>query len=270
MPEGDTVYLAASRLRSALVPGRIVRSDFRVPQLATADLTGRELTEVCSRGKHLLFRFSGGLTLHTHFRMDGQWHLYRRGERWRGPGYQARLVLETTDWVAVGFRLPVIDLLPTGEEDRVVGHLGPDLLGEDWDAAEAERRLRLDGERSVSDGLLDQRNLAGIGNVYRCEICFLRGVDPWTRIDDVDDVGGMVALAKRLLEANRGRGGHVTTGNPRRGQRHWVYGRRGQPCRRCGTLVRRRPAPDGSMERVTFWCPACQPSRSSEGPPALA
>lgn len=260
MPEGDTVFLAATRLAAALEGKTIVASDFRVPSLATADLSGRVVKSVLARGKHLLFRLDDATTLHTHFRMDGQWHLYRPGERWRGPGFQARIVLRTRDRVAVGFRLPVLDLVPTEDEHRLVGHLGPDLLGEDWDAAEAVRRLRSDTGRAVGDALLDQRNLAGIGNVYRCEICFLRGLDPWTPIEQVRDLGAVVDLAKRLFEANRGRGGHVTTGNPRRGQRHWVYGRRGKPCHRCGNLVRYRAAPAGTAERITYWCATCQPA----------
>ena len=259
MPEGDTVYLAARRLSDALQGQTIVASDFRVATLATADLSGRRIESIRSRGKHLLFRLTGDLTLHTHFRMDGQWHVYQPGERWRGPGHQARIVLRTTERVAVGFRLPVIDLLETKNEARVVGHLGPDLLGEDWDADEAARRLSSRPERTVSEALLDQRNLAGVGNVYRCEICFLRGLDPWISIGRIPDVPAVVDLTKRLFEANRGRGGHVTTGNPRRGQRHWVYGRRGKSCRRCGNLIRYRAAPDGAVERVTYWCPACQP-----------
>lgn len=260
MPEGDTVYLAATRLSSALEGKTIVASDFRIPSLATVDLSGREIESIRSRGKHLLFRIGGGLTLHTHFKMDGQWHLYRPGERWRGPGFEARVILRTDDLVAVGFRLPVIHLLKTSDEHRVVGHLGPDLLGEDWDEAEAVRRLRESEARTVSDAILDQRNLAGIGNVYRCEICFLRGLDPWTPVARVEDWPGLVQLSKRLLEANRGRGGHVTTGSTRRGERHWVYGRRGKGCRRCGTTVRYRGVPAGSAERVTYWCAACQPA----------
>ncbi len=264
MPEGDTVYLAAQRLDRALSAQEISRSDFRVPKLATVDLSGRRVESVLSRGKHLLWRFSDGLTLHTHFRMDGQWHLYRPRERWRKPGFEARVVLHTSQWTAVGFRLPVVELLPTDEEERVVGHLGPDLLGADWDAQEAVRRLARDGERTISDALLDQRNLAGVGNVYRCEICFLRGLDPWRPVAGVEDLAAVVDLTKRLFEANRGRGGHVTTGNTRRGSRHWVYGRRGRPCLRCGTHIRYRSAPDGTTERVTYWCPHCQPAVAAE------
>ncbi len=155
MPEGDTVWLAGRRLHDALAGRPLTRSDFRVPQLATADLAGRTVTEVVSRGKHLLFRLDGTagdpLTLHTHFRMDGTWHLYRTGERRRGgPDWQVRVLLENADWQAVGYRLPVVELLPRDGEVDAVGHLGPDLLGPDWDPAEAVRRLAADPERGRS------------------------------------------------------------------------------------------------------------------------
>ncbi len=259
MPEGDTVYLAATRLDRALRGEILTRTDFRVPKYATLDLSHRAVLGVVSRGKHLLTRVAGGTTIHTHFRMDGAWHLYRPGERWEGPAWQVRLLLETAKWQAVGFRLPVIDVLPTPEEASVVGHLGPDPLGDDWDAGEALCRLRADGARTISDGLLDQRVIAGLGNVYRCELCFLRGLDPWTPVGEIVEAKALVALAGRVLQANRGRGGHVTTGDDRPGQRHWVYGRRGRPCRRCATPIRYRTAPPGDdEERVTYWCPRCQ------------
>jgi endonuclease VIII len=174
MPEGDTVWLAGRRLHDALAGDRLTRSDFRVPQLATTDLAGRTVTEVVSRGKHLLTRVDDDLTLHTHFRMDGTWHLYRPGDRWRGgPQWQVRVLLETAAWQAVGYRLPVVELLPRDREDDAVGHLGPDILGPDWDPAEAVRRLAAQPDREVGDALLDQRNLAGIGNLYKAESLFL-------------------------------------------------------------------------------------------------
>jgi endonuclease-8 len=250
-------------LRTALAGERLLHSDFRVPQLATVDLGKRRIEDIVSRGKHLLFRFSGGVTLHTHFRMDGAWHLYRRGETWRGPGWQVRAVLETEPWLAVGFRLPVVEVLATSREQDLVGHLGPDPLSK-WDAAEAVRRLRADADRSISNALLDQSNIAGIGNVYRCEICFLRGLNPWTRVAAVPDLEKVVDLVKRLFEANRGRAGHVTTGDARRSRAHWVYGRGGRPCRRCGTVILKRQAEAGPEdERLTFWCPHCQPASAT-------
>ena len=259
MPEGDTVHLAAARMHAALAGRALVRTDFRVPRYATLDLSGRSVDEVVSRGKHMLLRISGGITIHTHYRMDGAWHLYRHGERWRGLGVHVRAVLENSAWQAVGFRLPVLDVLPTAREADVIGHLGPDPLAPDWNAAEALCRLLADPERPLSAALLDQRVIAGIGNVYRCEICFLRGVDPWTPVGGVREPVGLVSLVKRLFEANRQIGSQVTTGDLRPGQERWVYGRGGAPCRRCRTPIRRRAAAEGpDGERVTYWCPHCQ------------
>ena len=135
----------------------------------------------------MLTRLEGGLTLHTHFRMDGTWHLYRPGDRWTGGAdWQVRVVLENADWQAVGYRLPVVELLPTdARRTAAVGHLGPDLLGPDWDDEEALRRLPADPAREIGMALLDQRVLAGLGNLYRCEVLFLRGVTPWTPVGDV-------------------------------------------------------------------------------------
>ncbi len=257
MPEGDTVYLACKRLHSALAGAELTATDFRVPSLAAADLSGVTVLEVASRGKHQLFRFSDGTTLHTHFKMEGSWHLYRHGERWHGPGFQARVVLETADRVAVGFRLAITELFPTAREGERLAHLGPDPLGPDWDADEALRRLVADPARTISEALLDQRVMAGVGNVWRCELCFLRGVDPWTTVGKVREPEKLVALTRRLFEANRGTGSQITTGDGRAGNKQWVYGRRNQRCRRCGTPIARRDAPD--PDRVTYWCPRCQP-----------
>jgi endonuclease-8 len=260
MPEGDTVWLAGRRLHDALAGDRLTRSDFRVPQLATTDLAGRTVTEVVSRGKHLLTRVDDDLTLHTHFRMDGTWHLYRPGDRWRGgPQWQVRVLLETAAWQAVGYRLPVVELLPRDREDDAVGHLGPDILGPDWDPAEAVRRLAAQPDREVGDALLDQRNLAGIGNLYKSEVCFLSGVHPLRPVGDVADLRGLVTRAHALLEANRHRAEQTTTGDTRRGHRTWVYRRAGRPCRRCGTPVASADAGAEGQERQTFWCPRCQP-----------
>ncbi len=259
MPEGDTVFLAATRLRTALAGRPLIRSDFRVPRWATVDLAGRRVTAVVSRGKHLLFRFDAGLTLHTHYRMQGSWHLYRRGERWRGPGFQARVVLENDAFVAVGFRLPVVDVIETAREADVVGHLGPDPLGDDWDAGEALRRLVADPARPIGDVVFDQRVIAGPGNVYRCEVCFLRGVHPDTPVGAVAEPARVVDLVKRLLDANRATGSQITTGDARPGRERWVYGRAGEPCRRCGAPIRRREAGPDRLDRVTYWCATCQP-----------
>jgi len=154
-------------------------------------------------------------------------------------------------------------VLATGDEDRAVGHLGPDLLGPDWDSAEAVRRLVSQRSRPIGEALLDQANLAGIGNLFKAEVLFLRGIDPWRAVGEVPDLPGLVELARQLLEANKERVGQVTTGNPARGQETWVYGRPGRPCRRCRTPVKSDGYPRRStatMERITFWCPSCQPS----------
>ena len=260
MPEGDTVYLAATRLNGALAGQTLTRTDFRVPRFATVDLSGRRVLEVAARGKHLLFRIQDGVTLHTHFMMDGVWQLYRPGQRWRAPAFQARAVLETMPWVAVGFRLAVTEVIETTGEHEVVGHLGPDLLGSDWDPDEALRRLEAQGDRLLGDALLDQTVMAGLGNVYKCEVCFLKGLDPRLPVAGIPDLEGIVGLSKRLIELNRTTGSQVTTGDLRRGRGQWVYARAGRPCRRCGTPIRRRQE---GAERVTYWCPRCQPRREA-------
>jgi endonuclease-8 len=266
VPEGDTVHQAAARLHQALAGQRLVASDFRVPAIATADLAGQQVREVVARGKHLLLRTDAGLTLHSHLKMEGAWHLYRPGERWRGPGWQVRAVLRTPEWVAVGFRLGLCELLPTAEERQVVGHLGPDVLGPDWDPAEAARRLRAEAARPIGSALLDQRNLAGVGNIWRCELCFLRGVDPWTPVGGVHDLEGMLGLLERMMRASLARGGaQVTTGDTRRGRSLWVHGRAGRPCRRCGTPVRKADDDGPDADRVAYWCPRCQPGPGPGG-----
>ena len=253
MPEGDTVW------NTARVLHRSPASDFRVPQLATTDLTGATVQESASRGKHLLLRLVGPAderrTLHSHLRMDGAWRAYAPGERWTArPAHLIRVVLRTDQAVAVGYHLHELALIPTAEEEILLGRLGPDLLGPDWDPAEAVRRLAAQPTTSIAEALLDQRNLAGIGNLYKCELLFLRGISPWTPVAEVPDLPTMVRLAQRLLAANRGRWTQSSTGSLRRGETSYVYGRRGQPCRRCGAPIRK----EEQGERVTYWCPTCQ------------
>ncbi|MFB6397118.1 DNA-formamidopyrimidine glycosylase family protein [Polymorphospora lycopeni] len=261
MPEGDTVWNTARVLERALAGRPLTGSDFRVPRLAATDLTGWAVLESASRGKHLLLRLrhpdsDRRLTLHSHLRMDGTWRTYAPGQRWTArPAHLIRVVLRTTDAVAVGYHLHDIAVVPTGQESSLVGHLGPDLLGADWDAAEAARRLAAAPAVEIADALLDQRNLAGIGNLYKAEALFLRGLWPWTPVGEVPDLPALVGLAQRLLASNRGRWLQTTTGSLRRDEANYVYGRAGRPCHRCGTLVRR--ADQG--ERITFWCPTCQP-----------
>ncbi|WP_335933340.1 DNA-formamidopyrimidine glycosylase family protein [Streptomyces sp. PTD5-9] len=277
MPEGDTVLQTAERLHAALAGRILTRSDLRVPRFATADLTGRTVLDVVSRGKHLLTRVEGGLTLHSHLRMDGAWRVYAPGERWRGgPAHQIRAVLANAGHTAVGYRLPVLELLRTGEEQRVVGHLGPDLLGPDWDPDTALRNLLAEPSRPVGEALLDQRNLAGIGNVYKAELCFLARVTPWLPMGELGAPTALrlVTTAKRLLDANRDRPTRTTTtlarsapypypgASPRRHGAHerlWVYGRGGRPCLRCGAPVRTAD----QDARPTYWCPHCQTGPTS-------
>jgi endonuclease VIII len=258
MPEGDVVWRTARQLDEALTGRPLRRSDFRVPRFATTDLTGRAVTGTVSRGKHLLTRVDGGLTIHTHLRMDGSWRI-RPASDYMPRDHRIRLVLANDVRQALGYLLGVVEVLPTGKEERAVGHLGPDLLGPGWDPAEAVRRLRAGPDRAIGEALLDQRNLAGLGTLYRAETLFLRGVSPWQPVAGVDALPVLVDLAQRLLDANKERVGQVTTGNRARGQETWVYGRAGRPCRRCGTPVRRASQGAAPEERLIFWCPRCQP-----------
>jgi endonuclease-8 len=262
VPEGDTVWNTARALHRALAGERLTGCDFRVPKLATTDLTGWTVLESASRGKHLLLRLADSgrrrtMTLHSHLRMDGDWRTYDAAARWAArPAHLIRVVLRTRSAVAVGYHLHDLALVPTGQEDDLLGYLGPDLLGDDWDPAEAVRRLSRHPDTSVAEALLDQSSLAGIGNLYKSEVLFLRGIEPWTRVGDVPDLPALVTLAQRLLAANRGRWTQSTTGSLHRGQTTYVYGRRAAPCRRCGTPISK--AEQG--ERVTYWCPRCQPA----------
>jgi len=259
MPEGDVVWAAARRLHDALAGRVLTRSDFRVPRAATTDLTGRTVREVVSRGKHLLTRVDGDVTVHTHLRMDGSWRI-RPASAPVPRDHRVRLVLANAEWQAAGYSLGVVELVRTTREDRVVGHLGPDLLGPDWDPAEAERRLREAPERPIGEALLDQTRLAGIGNLYKAEALFLRGIDPWRPVGQITDLDALIELARTLLDANKERVDQSTTGTRRPGDTTWVYGRR--TCRRCGGPIRRGEQGERTQERITFWCPVCQPGRS--------
>jgi endonuclease-8 len=261
MPEGDTVYRTARHLDSALAGGILTRSDFRVPQLAELDLSGSTVEGVASVGKHLLTRV-GDVSIHTHLKMEGSWHLYRPKSAWKRPAYAARIVLETADWVAVGFDLGTVEVVARTDEESVVGYLGPDVLDPSWNetlAAEAVFRLASQPERETHVALLDQRNLAGLGNVYANELCFLRGIPPSRPIGDVADLPALVALAHRVILANRDRTERSTTGDLRPGRQSWVYRREGQPCRRCGTRIRAgKLGADALSLRDVYWCPRCQ------------
>ncbi|TNM68300.1 Fpg/Nei family DNA glycosylase [Streptomyces sp. NP160] len=264
MPEGDVVWRSAQRLHAALAGRRVVRSDLRWPSLATVDLTGRVVAEVVSRGKHLLVRLGPGggseqpLTLHSHLRMEGSWHVHATGQPWRTAraAHGVRAVLANAEWTAVGHRLGMLDLVPTSEEARLVGHLGPDVLGPAWgpDAVAAVvGALRARPAREVGEALLDQSVLAGVGTYFMAEALFLRGLSPWTPVEALDDdaLRALVELERRLLLAGTKDVAHGSLG--------YVHARSGLPCRRCGTAVRVAPIGRAPQERSAFYCPRCQP-----------
>jgi len=258
MPEGDTVWKTA-RLQHAALAGKVVDgSDFRVPKYATLDLSGEPVHAVVSRGKHLFHRI-GEFSIHSHLKMEGSWRSYAPGERWTKPAHLARAVLEAPGVQAVGFELGTLEIIRTVDEAEAVGHLGPDLLGPDWDAAEAVRRIATDPGAAIFVALLDQRNLAGIGNVYANEICFVRGMLPTRTVAETPDLARVVDLAHRMLDANKHRWTRSTTGDLRPGRTAWVYGRTGDACRRCGTrLLGGELGRVEGQERVVTWCPRCQ------------
>jgi endonuclease VIII len=239
-----------------------------VPAHATEDLAEHTVLAHVTHGKHLLTRLSGGLTLHTHLRMSGSWTVSSTG-RWLPPAVMrdVRVVLRTDGPAAYGVRLPVVDLLRTRDEADVVGHLGPDPLRDDWDAAEAVRRVADQPDRPLVAALLDQRCVAGFGNLWANELCFLRSHSPWTPVRVVD-VAALLDLGARALRHSATVPGamQVTTGVRRKGEQHWVAGRAGRPCLRCGTTVRVAGEVANDPERRrTWWCPVCQPGPA--GPP---
>ena len=274
VPEGDIVYRAARRMNAALAGRELTTFDLRWPSLATADRTGAQVLEVVSAGKHMLTRMSavGGhppSTLHTHFRMEGTWRVHRTGERAKPASPNVRAVVGNGEWTAVGERLGMLDLVPTVEEHRLVGHLGPDVLGPDWDPAAVRRTLLEQPDRTIGEGLLDQRVLAGVGTFFMAEALFLRGITPWTPVGDVTDLDAVLQLEHRLLSANAARAVQSTTGDLRPGQTQWVHSRSGRPCRRCGTTVRVAMIGPAPQDRTAFYCPRCQrgPAPSDDGRP---
>jgi endonuclease-8 len=271
MPEGDSLARMADLLRPALA-GRIVSAAWaRTPGPRVSLIFGQRVTDVIATGKHLRIQFANGLELRTHLRMHGTWHRYRPGEPWRRPAARAVLVLEVPGAVAVCFDAPVVDLFETRAAalHPALGALGPNLVDPAFDADEALRRLRLPERANLEIGpaLLDQRALAGIGNVFKSEVLFIDRVGPFRHVADLDDetLGRLVATARRLLVRNadpRVSGQRQTTRDPRTDAplaagALWVYGRSGRPCRRCGTPI--RSAPQGTdLPRTTYWCPSCQ------------
>jgi endonuclease-8 len=248
VPEGDTIWRTAATL-SALQGRRVVRA--RPDSLAR--FAGHTVVEVKPVGKHLMIRFDNGLAIHSHMRMRGAWHLYRPSEPWRRPGWQAKAILETEDWVAVCFSAPVIDVVR--DERTRLGHLGPDILRDDWSARDVVERARERGPVAVGELLLDQRVTAGIGNVYRCEALWQCRVNPWTDASELNEeqLAALFETAHRAMKANLR--GDVQRRFPGYG-RGAVHGRAGRPCPRCGTRISVRA--QGEHARMTFWCQGCQ------------
>lgn len=251
MPEGDTIFRTAETLRQAILGKRVLGAR---PETLRR-LAGTTVTEVEAVGKHLLIRFDNGLALHTHMRMRGLWRVYPRGERWNRPEWQLKALLETEDVQAVCFSAPVVSLLR--DTSRKVGHLGPDVLSEGWDAEAVLRRTRSLGSVPVGELLLEQRVAAGIGNVYRCEALWQARINPWTPSSQLSDeeLASLFETARQAMQANL-RGPRVRR-FPGYG-RGAVHGRGGRPCPRCGTAIKVRP--QGEHARLAYWCPACQPS----------
>jgi endonuclease VIII len=262
VPEGDTLFRTAAGLRPHLVGRTVTAARARRPGPQIERVVGTTIEAVESQGKNLLIRFDNGLELRTHLRMNGSWHRYRPGERWRRPEARARLVIEVPGAVAVCFDAPVVELFEQRAEGLhpAIAGLGPDLLDPAFDDAavdEVIRRLR-DPSRAamtISAALLDQRALAGIGNIWRNETLFFERTDPLAAVASLDDghLRRLVATARRLLVASAaGAPGRVPM---------TVYGRSGRPCRRCGALIRSAPLPT-EIPRTTYWCPRCQAAKA--------
>jgi len=256
VPEGDTIFRAARTLNRALAGRTVTRFDSVFAKLARANddlrMAGRTIERVDARGKHLLIWFSGDLVLRTHMRMHGSWHIYRPGERWQRPRADMRIVIGTSEYEAVAFSVPVAELTSARdlERDPTVRDLGPDILAEPFDAAEVVSRIQAMAEADIADALLDQRAVAGIGNIFKSESLFVARVDPFARVGTLprEDVARVVDAARRLMRASA----------TQRPAGFSVYGRAARPCRRCGTLISHRK--QGENARVTYWCERCQPA----------
>ena len=272
MPEGDTIFRAARALDRALAGRTVTRFESVFPQLTRVDtdapLRGRTIERVTSRGKHLLIWFSGDLVLRTHMRMNGSWHIYRPGERWRRPGHDMRIAIGTDAFEAIAFTVPIAEFNTASALERDLGEVGPDPLSETFDRADAMRRLRDRGDVAIADALLDQRAISGVGNVYKSEVLFAGGVSPFVPVRDLSDAAleKLLTLIVKFMRANvvdgttaaivTYSGFRRTTGRADPSARLWVYGRAGKPCRRCGTPV--QLAKQGPHARSTYWCAKCQ------------
>ena len=279
MPEGDTILRAAQTLHRVLAGQTVTRFDSVYPAVTRiaedTPIVGRTIESVAARGKHLLMTFSGDLILRTHMRMNGSWHLYRTGARWLRPASDMRVLVATAEAVAVGFNVPIAELLSRRELERhaQIRHLGPDLLAGaaggyqyEIDLPEIIARMRARGREPIAEVLLNQRVLAGIGNVFKSEILFEAGVDPFRPVSSLSDAdleriariardqmaASVLDRAKTLTPAI----GRRTTRSLNPAARLWVYSRGGKPCRRCGTIIRSKKT--GLDARLTYWCPQCQ------------
>ena len=269
MPEGDSVYQLSKRLQF-LTDREVTRCSLRVPRFATVDFSGMTVERVWPYGKHLFIQFGADghepQILHTHLKMEGSWSVHRAGARWSKPGHTARVVLQLFDRGGdielVGHSLGLVDVFPARSFDLEMGYLGPDLLAANFDMDEAARRILVDPSREIGRSLLDQQRVAGIGNEYRAEICFLGGVHPARTVAEVgeDGVIELLRIARRLMWANKDEVKRVTTGVKRAGETSYVFGRNNKPCRRCTTLIEQGfLGGQGDLERVIWWCPTCQP-----------
>jgi endonuclease VIII len=274
VPEGDTLHRIAAGLRPFLVGRAVTAATARQPGPRAELLVGATIESVESAGKNLIIGFDNGLALRTHLGMHGSWHRYSPGERWLRSPARARIVVEVPGAVAVCFDAPTAELFEARSEPvhRTLATLGPDLLDPGFgeaDLAETVRRLRASDAPTIAEALLDQRSLAGIGNVYKSEALFAERVDPFVSVAALGEatLRRLVGTARAMLRANLGGGPRITTSavpeEARRIGRAWVYGRAGRPCRRCGSIV--ASLRHGRQNRTTYWCPACQ--RSAGGQP---
>lgn len=262
MPEGDTVKRTAERLHAALAERPLLVADLRWPSIAAADLRGATTLEVVSRGKHLLQRFDDGRTLHSHLRMEGQWRVEKTdasGASRLARSPDTRAIVGTSVWTAYGLRLGMLDLIPTRDEAALVGHLGPDVLGPDWDLDRAAANLRA-AHDTIGAALLDQTNLAGVGTIWAAEGLFLLRIGPWTPPAELPEatLAQLVDRIHRLMSAAVGYAVQSSTGVRRHGETTYVHARSGRPCRRCGGTVRVAMVGPPLRERTMFYCPACQ------------
>lgn len=261
MPEGDTVFRAAAKLHRALAGKPLTKAEIRWGRKTLPNVIGRQTIEVVPRGKHMLHRIEGGITVHTHLRMDGTWRVVPN-ERLAPRELQShviRAVFGTSESTVIGRRLGMLDVLPTAREETVVGHVGPDILGPSWDAARVLDELA-DDPRPIGEALLDQRVLAGIGTLYDSETLFLERIQPWTPSKELgrETLEKIITRAHRLLHVGKEHDVQSTTGSRRHGEEVYVHARSGKPCRRCGKTLRVAMIGPPPHDRTMFYCPHCQ------------